>query len=121
MEESNFGLAPIKREGETNFFIFTNGGGSGRMECPNCGARGPVTAVVDNNWGENCISAHLAWDARALEHKEMGYMVVAGVNLYDFQGDVRKAIDDGWEPIGGAAIANEDGIKARFFQAMVKK
>ena len=101
---------------------FTTGGGSGWEECTHCGARGPVTAVVDNNWGENCISAHLAWDARALEHKEMGYMVVAGVNLYDFQGDVRKAIDDGWELLGGISVLpGSSADSPRYFQSMVKK
>ena len=94
----------------------------GWIECENCEARGPHNHLAENDVEASKRVAETHWNARALEHKEMGYMVVAGVNLYDFQGDVRKAIDDGWELLGGISVLpGSSADSPRYFQSMVKK
>jgi hypothetical protein len=48
------------------------------------------------------------------------YQIVSGLTKNKLEELVRQQIKDGWEPIGGVAIAAEVGDFCEFWQAMIK-
>jgi hypothetical protein len=48
------------------------------------------------------------------------YQIVSGLTKNELEELVQQQIKDGWQPIGGVAIAAEVGDVSEFWQAMVK-